>query len=96
MGKKELTIPTYDPRMLKITSGRLNKCVKNITGKRVNELIQDMILLESKVLLKQTSLSISEITYKLGQKHVSNFVRLFKLKTGMSPGEYRSTLKTGI
>jgi len=82
-------------RMLKISVTQLNKSVKNITGKRAGELIQDMVLLESKVLLKQTSLSISEITYKLGQKHISNFVRLFKFKTGMSPGEYRNTVKTG-
>jgi AraC-like DNA-binding protein len=51
----------------------------------------DPRMLESKVLLKQTSLSISEISYKLGQFHVSNFVRLFKSKTGISPGEYRSS-----
>jgi AraC family transcriptional regulator, transcriptional activator of pobA len=79
-------------RMLKISPDRLNRCVKNITGKRASELIQDMILLESKVLLKQTSLSVSEITYKLGQNHISNFVRFFKSKTGMSPGEYRSSI----
>jgi AraC family transcriptional regulator, transcriptional activator of pobA len=80
-------------RLLRIPIRRLNQCVKNISGKGANELIQDMILLESKVLLKQTSLSISEITYKLGQNHISNFVRFFKAKTGMSPGEYRNSLK---
>ncbi len=76
--------------MLKIPANKLNKYVKSVTGENAHELLNEMILLESKVLLRQTSLSISEISYKLGQVHVSNFVRLFKSRTGMSPGEYRS------
>ncbi|NSW93512.1 MAG: hypothetical protein HPY62_02255 [Bacteroidales bacterium] len=46
-------------------------------------------MLESKVLLKQTSFSISEILFSLSQIHESNFVRFFKSKPGISPGEYR-------
>jgi AraC family transcriptional regulator, transcriptional activator of pobA len=76
--------------MLKIPVNKLNKYVKSVTGDNAHELLNEMILLESKVLLRQTSLSISEISYKLGQVHVSNFARLFKSRTGMSPGEYRS------
>jgi AraC family transcriptional regulator, transcriptional activator of pobA len=94
---KALTMGIYEKQkvedyaiMLKITTGKLNKYVKSITGKNAHDLLNEMILLESKVLLRQTSLSISEISYKLGQIHVSNFVRLFKSRTGMSPGEYRS------
>ena len=81
-------------RMLKIQPKTLNRSLRNTTGKKASELILEMILLESKVLLKQTSLSISEISYKLGQNHISNFVRLFKAGTGMSPGEYRNSLKS--
>ncbi len=77
--------------MLKIPANKLNKYVKSVTGENAHELLNEMILLESKVLLKQTTLSISEISYKLGQVHISNFVRLFKSKTGMSPGEYRNS-----
>lgn len=80
-------------RMLKIQLKTLNRCVKKTTGKKASELILEMVLLESKVLLKQTTLSISEISYRLGQNHVSNFVRLFKTGTGMTPGEYRNSLK---
>jgi AraC family transcriptional regulator, transcriptional activator of pobA len=76
--------------MIKISAQSLNKSVKSITGKRAIELLNEMILLEAKVLLKQTTLSISEITYKLGQEHISNFVRFFKTKTGISPGEFRN------
>lgn len=75
--------------ILKIPVKKLNKYIKSVTGQNAHELLNEMILLESKVLLRQTSLSISEISYKLGQVHISNFVRLFKSRTGMSPGEYR-------
>ncbi len=81
--------------LLNINSNLLNKYVKSVTGKRANELLNDMILLEAKSLLKQTTLSISEITYKLGQEHISNFTRFFKSKTGLTPGDFRNefTLK---
>ena len=48
-----------------------------------------MLLLEAKVLLKQTSLSISEITFQIGRNEIADFTRFFKTKTGMNPGEYR-------
>jgi AraC-like DNA-binding protein len=76
--------------LLNISSSRLSKYVKETTGKRASDLLNEMLVLEAKILLNQTSLSISEITYELGQKHVSNFVRFFKRYTGMSPGEYRN------
>jgi AraC family transcriptional activator of pobA len=51
--------------------------------------LDEMILLEAKVLLKQTDLSISEIAYKIGEKGSSNFSRFFRTKTGVTPKEYR-------
>lgn len=33
--------------------------------------------------------SISEIAYDLGFEHQSHFTKLFKMKTGVSPTEYR-------
>ncbi|MBD0289269.1 MAG: AraC family transcriptional regulator, partial [Flavisolibacter sp.] len=37
----------------------------------------------------QTTLSISEIAFQIGRNELSDFVRFFKSKTGMKPGEYR-------
>jgi AraC family transcriptional activator of pobA len=75
--------------MLAVTPNHLNKCVKSVTGQSANDLLSEMILLEAKVLLKQTSLSISEISYQVGRNEIADFTRFFKSKTGMSPGEYR-------
>jgi AraC-like DNA-binding protein len=75
--------------MLAVSPNHLNKCVKSITGQSAHDLLSEMVLLEAKVLLKQTNQSISEIAYQVGRNEVSDFVRFFKSKTGKSPGEYR-------
>jgi AraC family transcriptional regulator, transcriptional activator of pobA len=75
--------------LLTISPNHLNKCIKASTGKSANELLEDMILLESKVLLKQTDLSISQIAYKVGKQTPTNFSRFFKIKMGVTPSEYR-------
>jgi len=75
--------------LLAVSPNHLNKCVKTVTGQSAHDLLSEMILLEAKVLLKQTSLGISEIVYQVGRSEVSDFARFFKSKTGMSPGEYR-------
>lgn len=75
--------------LLAVSPNHLNKCVKSVTGQSAHDLLSDMILLEAKVLLKQTSLSISEIAYQVGRNELSDFTRFFKSKTGLNPGEYR-------
>jgi AraC-like DNA-binding protein len=76
-------------QLLSISPNHLNKCVKSTTGKSAHDLLEEMILLEAKVLLKQTSLNISEIAYKVGKQDPSNFGRFFKTKTGLTPKEYK-------
>jgi AraC family transcriptional regulator, transcriptional activator of pobA len=75
--------------MLAVSPNHLNKCVKAATGQSAQDLLNDMILLEAKVLLKQTDMQISEIAYKLSQQNHSDFSRFFKAKTGMTPKEYK-------
>lgn len=75
--------------ILSVTPNHLNKCVKTTTGKSAHELLDDMLLLEAKVMLKQTGLSIAEIAFRIGKTELSDFGRFFKQKTGFTPGEYR-------
>lgn len=75
--------------MLCITTNHLNKCVKSVTGKSSHDLLDEMILLEVKAMLKQTNLSISEIAFKIGKEDPSDFTKFFKVKTGITPTEYR-------
>jgi AraC family transcriptional regulator, transcriptional activator of pobA len=74
---------------LSVTPNHLLKCVKVTTGKTAHELLDEMRILESKVLLKQTSKSIAEIAETIGKEDPSDFARFFKSKTGISPNKYR-------
>jgi len=76
---------------LSVTTNHLHKCVKATTGKSAHQLLDEMRLLEAKVLLRQTSLSIGEIAFKIGQFDPSDFSRFFKSKTNMTPQQYRQT-----
>lgn len=75
--------------LLAVTPDHLNKCVRTITGESAQDLLMDMLLLEAKVLLSQTGLSIGEIAYKLSEKTPSDFSRFFKAKTGLTPKQYK-------
>lgn len=75
--------------LLAVSPNHLNKCIKSVTGKSAQDLLNEMILLEVKTLLRQTDLSISEIAFKIGKEDPSDFSKFFKMKTGLTPSEYR-------
>lgn len=75
--------------LLHVSPNHLNKCVKAVTGQSARDLLDEMILLEAKVLLAQTDLSISEIAWQIGRQNPSNFSRFFRTKMGITPKEYR-------
>ncbi|MFN3847926.1 MAG: helix-turn-helix domain-containing protein [Spirosomataceae bacterium] len=76
--------------MLAVSPNHLHKCVKTTTGKSAHELLEEMRILEAKVLLKQTPMRIADIAFKIGGFEPSDFSRFFKSKTGISPKEYRN------
>ncbi len=75
--------------LLAVSPNHLNKCVKSVTGKAAQDLLNDMILLEAKVLLRQSDLPISEIAYRITKQNPSDFTRFFRTKTGFTPKEYK-------
>ncbi|HRI19415.1 MAG TPA: helix-turn-helix domain-containing protein [Panacibacter sp.] len=75
--------------MLNVSPNHLNKCVKAATGKSAQDLLSEMVLLEAKVLLKQSTLTVNEIAWKIGKEDPSDFIRFFKSKTSLTPTEYR-------
>ncbi len=80
---------SYYAGLLAITPEHLNRCVKKTYGKTAKDLLNEMIILEAKVLLKQSTMTIGEIAYKLQDKNPSDFARFFKTQTGYTPKEYR-------
>lgn len=83
---------SYYADLLSVTPEYLNRCVKATFGKTSHQLLDEMILLEAKVLLKQSSLNISELAFKIGKQNPSDFIRFFKTKTGLTPKEYRKQI----
>jgi AraC family transcriptional regulator, transcriptional activator of pobA len=79
--------------MLNITPNHLNKLVKTITGKSPTKWIDDTLVLEAKVLLYQTSLTINEVASEIGIYDQSYFSRLFKKYEGITPLEFRKKIE---
>jgi AraC family transcriptional activator of pobA len=78
---------------LNISPNHLNKSVKAITGKSPTKWIDEAIVLEAKVLLFQTNLSIYEIATEVGHFDQSYFSRLFKKYEGVTPLEFRNRIE---
>lgn len=73
-----------------ITARYLSTVVQNVTSTTAKSIIDKHVILEIKVLLKSTSLSIQEISNQLCFPDQSFFGRYFKKHTGMSPLQYRN------
>lgn len=67
----------------------LNRACNAISGKSVNELLQDRLVLEAQRFLIYTAAPASLIAYDLGFKDPAYFSRFFKRRVGLTPGEFR-------
>ena len=50
---------------------------------------------KAKELLKDDSLSIKKVSYKVGYKYIQNFCKDFKEMEGITPSEYRARYQIG-
>ncbi len=85
---QNLSVKDY-AEILNVTPNHLNDTVKRSIGKTAGMLIQEMMLLEAKVLLCHTDINISEVAYHLNFEDPSYFGRFFKKHTQITPFEYR-------
>ncbi len=75
---------------LGITMSHLSHIFKNATGEKISKYILIRKLDASLVMLKNTKLSVSEISYRLKFTSQSYFTKTFKKILGISPRQYRS------
>lgn len=73
---------------LNISEKQLHKIVKTRTGLSTSELIYGQVILEAKRLLNAGH-SSKEIAYELNFSDPAHFSKFFKLKTGISPKDFR-------
>jgi len=76
--------------ILHVSPKHLEKTVKETLGITPKKLIHDNVLLEAKVLLKQTEKTVSEIACALKFEDQSYFSRFFKRHTLLTPQDYRT------
>lgn len=79
----------YYASNLFISSGHLARIIKSISGKTVGTWIKDYVILEAKVMLQSSGLTISQISDYLNFPNPSFFSKYFRAHTGITPGRYR-------
>lgn len=78
-------------KQLCITPKYLSESVKQVSRRTPNEWIDNYVILEARVMLKDSALSIKEITQRLHFPNQSFFGKFFKEHVGMSPSKYRKS-----
>lgn len=76
-----------------ISTRYLSTIVRSIAHSSVKEFVDRAVVLEIKMLLQSSDLSVQEIAYRLHFPDQSYLGRYFKNHTGMSPTEYRNARK---
>ena len=74
---------------LAVHVNHLNRVLKETTGHTTTALIGGRVVQEAKILLKQTSWTVSEIADSLGFADVAHFCNFFKRQTGLVPSALR-------
>ncbi|NAS13964.1 AraC family transcriptional regulator [Poritiphilus flavus] len=67
----------------------LNTVIKSKTGKSAHQWIAERLISGAKSLLKNTSLTVKEISIRFGYSEPNHFSRFFKNYSGQTPSTYR-------
>lgn len=73
-----------------------NRRFKNATNQTPLDYLRGIRLDGAKDLLQNTNLSINEISFRAGYQDTTHFSRLFKQKHGVTPTQYRSTVRAKL
>lgn len=87
--KKERFLDFYAAK-LEVSTKHLSRTVKDITGFTAVDWIDRFIILEAKVLLKSTTMSIQQISNELNFPSQSFFGKYFKKHVGRCPKDFRN------
>lgn len=86
---KEKSVAFYADRLF-INPKHLTNVVRELTGRTAGAWIDEYVILEAKMLLKNTNYTVCQIAQKLNFANQSFFGKYFKQHVGMSPANYRN------
>ncbi len=75
-----------------LSPNHFTRIIREQTGKTPSEWIASMIIVNAKMLLKQSDLNIKAVAAKLSFPEQYTFRKFFKLHVGMSPKEYKQQI----
>ncbi len=76
-------------KALSMTEDKTSEEIRVATGKSFKAYLNTIRIEESKRLLKETTMQISEIAFSVGYNNVQHFNRVFKESVGVAPGAFR-------
>ena len=79
----------YYAEALFVSPKHLTESIKDVTGRTAGEWIDDAVVLEAKVLLRNPDISIAQVADAIHFPDQSSFGKYFKKQTGASPSDYR-------
>lgn len=74
---------------MRITPKYLNNVVRSISGHSVKTIIDHYVVLQLKLTLRSTTLTVKEVAWLYHFSDVSFFCRYFKQRTGCTPQEFK-------
>lgn len=86
--KQHRDIEYYASELL-VSSGHLSRIVKSISGQTIGCWIKNYVILEAKIMLQSSNMTISQISEYLNFPNPSFFSKYFRANTGLTPGQYR-------
>jgi AraC family transcriptional activator of pobA len=72
-----------------VSSKHLTETIKEVTGRTSGQWIEDAVILEAKVLLRNHQITIAQVAENIHFPDQSSFGKYFKKHTGLSPSDYR-------
>lgn len=88
--KEKRTVLFYADKV-GLSPKHLSRVIKEVSNKSVPEWIDGFVIMEAKSLLKDSRMTIEQVSIELNFANQSFFGRYFKHHTGMTPSEYRNS-----
>ncbi|MEM6723596.1 MAG: helix-turn-helix transcriptional regulator [Bacteroidota bacterium] len=85
----ESKLVAYYAKKMGVTTRTLNNITQNTVGKSAKAFINEILILQIKRLIINSSLTYTEIAYESGFEDPSNFFKYFRKMTGLSPKQFK-------